>query len=41
MMKDPLKVDSEIIQSRFARLVFSLIPSPAILGAVVSLHLNS
>ena len=38
-MKDPLKVDSEIIQFWFTRLVFGLRPSPAILGAVISLHL--
>ena len=38
-MKDPLKVDSEIIQFRFTRIAFGLRPSPAILGAVISLHL--
>jgi len=39
-MADPLKADSEIIQFQFARLVFGLRPSPAIFGAVISLHLT-
>jgi len=39
-MKDPLKVDSEIIQFQFARLIFGLRPSPAILRAIIFLHLG-
>ena len=38
-LKDPLMLHSEIIRLRFARLVFGLKLSPAILGAVLSLHL--
>ena len=38
--EDPFKPDSEVIHFRFARLVFGLRPSPAILGAVISHHLN-
>ena len=39
-LREPFKEDSEIIQFRFARLVFGLRPSPAILGAVISLHIE-
>ena len=34
-MADPPKADSEIIQFQFARLVFGLRPSLAILGALI------
>ena len=39
-LKDPLKEESEVIQFKFTRVVFGLRPSPAILGAVLSLHLE-
>ena len=39
-LKDPSKEDSEIVTYRFARLVFGLRPSPAVLGAVISLHIE-
>ena len=38
--KDPRETDSEIVKLRFARLVFGLRPSPAILGSVISHHLD-
>ena len=38
--KDPTKVDSQISHFRFNRLVFGLRPSPAILGSVISHHLE-
>ena len=38
--KDPHDPDSEIVRMRFARLVFGLRPSPAILGSVISHHLD-
>ena len=38
-LKDPLMLHSEIVWLRFARPVFGLKPSPAILRAVISLHL--
>ena len=39
-LKTPSTLQSEIVHLRFARLVFGLRPSPAILGAVISHHLN-
>jgi len=39
-LKTPSTLQSEIIHLRFARLVFGLRPSPTILGAVISHHLN-
>ena len=39
-LKTPSTPQSEIVHLRFARLVFGLRPSPAILGAVISHHLN-
>ena len=39
-LKEPFNEDSEITQYRFARLVFGLRPSPAVLGAVISLHIE-
>ena len=38
--KDPTRADSEISHFRFNRLVFGLRPSPAILGSVISHHLE-
>ena len=38
--KDPTRADSEISHFRFNRLVFGLCPSPAILGSVISHHLE-
>ena len=38
---DPLDAASDIITLRFARLVFGLRPSPAILGSVISKHLDN
>ena len=38
--KDPFDINSEIIHLHFTRLVFGLRPSPAILGAVISHHLD-
>ena len=38
--KEPAKIDNEVAHFRFARLVFGLRPSPAILGCVISHHLN-
>ena len=37
---DPCDPDSEIVRIRFAHLVFGLRPSPAILGSVISHHLD-
>jgi len=39
-LKDPTDVNSEQIHFRFTRLVFGLRPSPAVLGSVISHHLN-
>jgi len=38
--KNPHDTDSEIVKLRFARLVFGLRPSPAVLGSVISHHLD-
>ena len=39
-VKDPCKLPYELIHLRFTGLVFSLRPSPAILGAVLSQHIS-
>ena len=39
-VKDPTNVESDVLQLRFTRLVFGLRPSPAILGTVISHHLD-
>ena len=39
-LKDPTNTASEVLELRFTRLVFGLRPSPAILGSVISHHLN-
>ena len=39
-LKDPNNVESHISELRFTRLVFGLCPSPAILGSVISHHLD-
>jgi len=39
-LKDPNDVASEVQEFRFTRLVFGLRPSPAILGSVISHHLD-
>ena len=38
--KDPHELNSELVQLRFTRLAFGLRPSPSILGATISHHLN-
>jgi len=38
--KNPHDADSEVVKLRFARLVFGLRPSPAVLGSVISHHLD-
>ena len=38
--EDPTNVESDVLQLRFTRLVFGLCPSPAILGTVISHHLD-
>ena len=40
-LKDPYVVSSEVIQLRFCRLVFGLRPSPSILGATLTHHLDA
>ena len=40
-LKDPYVVNSEVIQLRFCRLVFGLKPSPSILGATLTHHLDA
>ena len=40
-LKDPYVVNSEVIQLRFCRLVFGLRPSPSILGATLTHHLDA
>ena len=40
-MKNPYDPQSEMIHLRFCRLMFGLRPSPAILGAVLTHHLNT
>jgi hypothetical protein len=40
-MKNPYDPQSNIIHLRFCRLMFGLRPSPAILGAVLTYHLNT
>ena len=39
--EDPSKLNSEIVQLRFTRLVFGLRPSPAILASTIRHHLNT
>ena len=39
--KDPYVLNSEVLQLRFCRLVFGLRPSPAVLGATLTHHLNA
>ena len=39
-LKDPYLVNTEVIQLRFCRLVFQLRPSPSILGATLTHHLD-
>ena len=39
-LKEPGNVNSEVCHFRFNRLVFGLRPSPAVLGSVISYHLN-
>jgi len=39
-VEDPLDANSHVLHLRFARLVFGLRPSPAILGSVISHHLE-
>ena len=39
-LKDPGDLNSEILEMRFCRLVFGLRPSPAILGATITYHLD-
>ena len=39
-LKDPNNIESHISELRFTRLVFGLRPSPAILGSVISHHLD-
>lgn len=40
-LKNPYDPRSDMIHLRFCRLMFGLLPSPAILGAVLAHHLNS
>ena len=40
VVKEPGNVNSEVCHFRFNRLVFGLRPSPAVLGSVISYHLN-
>ena len=40
-LKDPYVLNSEVIQLRFCRLVFGLRPSPSILGATLTHHLDA
>ena len=37
---DPFNVDSTIVHYRFTRLIFGLRPSPAMLGAVITNHVQ-
>lgn len=39
-LENPLDANSQVLHLRFARLVFGLRPSPAILGSVISHHLE-
>jgi hypothetical protein len=39
-LKDPGDLSTEILEMRFCRLVFGLRPSPAILGATITYHLD-
>ena len=39
-LKSPHDVESDVLELRFTRLVFGLRPSPAILGCVISQHLD-
>jgi len=39
-VKHPHGADSEVVKLRFARLVFGLCPSPAVLGSVISHHVD-
>ena len=40
-LKDPFVLNSEVLHLRFCRLVFGLRPSPSILGATLTHHLDS
>lgn len=40
-LKDPFLLNSEVVHLRFCRLVFGLRPSPSILGATLTHHLDS
>ena len=40
-LKDPFVMNSQVLHLRFCRLVFGLRPSPAILGATLTHHLDS
>ena len=40
-LKDPFVFNSEVLHLRFCRLVFGLRPSPSILGATLTHHLDS
>ena len=40
-LKDPFVLNSEVLHLRFCRLVFGLRPSPSILGATITHHLDS
>ena len=40
-LKDPFLLNSEVLHLRFCRLVFGLRPSPSILGATLTHHLDS
>ena len=39
-LKEPFKLDSEVVSYRFTRLVLGLHPSPAVLGAVIEQHIQ-
>ena len=40
-LKDRYVLDSEVVQLQFCRLVFGLRPSPSILGATLTNHLDA
>ena len=39
-MQNPYDVESDLMELRFTRLVFGLRPSPAIMGSLISHHLD-